>query len=365
MRLMTRENGSPSSVLVVRLGALGDVANTLPVVAGLRKCLPGVRLGWLAEPPADELVACANLVEDIITFPRTALQDCGTRPWRWAEGFALSRRFLRDLRSRRYECVLDMQGTFKSGLLGLLSGAPVRIGFARGYSREGNWLLNNVLAVPVARDLPRVEKHAALAQVLAPETKPTLPVEMRGTDRDAEIVKGLLDSVGPAAPLCVIHPGSSDFGRFKRWPAERFGLVASRLAGELGVRCVVTQGPGESSLAAKVCSAGGEAARLLPRLTIGQLVELLRRADLVLAGDTGPLHVAAVMGRPVVAVFGPKDPKVYRPYGPTVAMVRKDVGCNPCTRRRCRRVRCLEEIGVDEVYDSCRRMLSAGQGPSA
>jgi len=356
---MIDEDGVPSSILVVRLGALGDVANTLPAVAALRQELPGIRLGWLAEPPADELIACTDLADEIITFPRPRLQRLQRRPWRWPEGIAECRRFLRELRGRGYDCVLDMHGTFKSGVFSLLSGAGVRIGFARGHCREGNWLFNNVLAVPVARTLPRAEKHAALAQVLAPGLRPTTPIHMRGSASDADAVRGLLADAPDGAPLCLIHPGSSAFGSFKRWGADRFGGVAARLADDVGARCLISRGPGEAALAEEACAAAKGRARLLPMLSIGRLVELLRRVDLVVAGDTGPLHIAAVMGRPVVAVFGPKDPRIYGPYSRAAAVVRKDLECSPCTRRRCRHVRCLEAIGVEEVYQACRRMLSA------
>ena len=345
------------SVLVIRMGALGDVANAIRAVAGLRAALPSVHVTWVAETAAGGLVEAAQVADDVIPFPRKELSRLFKRPWLWPKGVSALLRFRRRLHERKYDCALDLQGNFKGALAGMLSGATDRLGFARGHCREMNWLFNNVLIMPAGRRIPRAEKFAALAQAVAPEMqlgRVTLP---RNETYAAQVGEFLgSDAVGP---LVVVHPGTSAFAAFKRWPVERYGAVCARLRESTGARCVVTQGPGERDIAEAVVNASRGAASPAPELPIRGLIELLRRADLVIAGDTGPLHIAALLERPLVAVFTSKDPAIYAPYGAQCEIVRADVACSPCTKRKCADLRCVLEIPPEAVAEAAERMLAA------
>ena len=358
---MDADDSTAPTILVIRLSALGDVANTLPAVAGLRKRMPAARIGWLVEEPSRELVACSGLADEILVFPRKRLGALWSRPWLWPKALAETVRFFKRVRASHYDCALDFQGNLKSGLAGLFSGARDRAGFARGHCREMNWLFNNILAMPASRRMPRAEKHAALAQVVAPELTPA-HVPLSGTEDDVKAVEGFLDGLNEADKLFVIHPGTSRFGAFKRWPTERFGKLAQRLSREFGAACVITQGPGEESLAEAVKDASEGTAYVAPPLKIGPLIELLRRADLFVAGDTGPLHVAALLRTPTVAIFGPKDPVIYRPYTETAEVVRKEMECSPCTLRNCDHVSCIRGITVEDVFLGAQRVLEKCEG---
>jgi heptosyltransferase-1 len=348
---------APAGILIIRLGSLGDVANTLPAVQALKESLPGERFGWLVEEPSAELVRLAGIAERIILFPRQRLGELLRRPWRWPGLCAEILRLRREIREQGYLCTLDFQGNLKSGLLSLLSGARDRFGFARGHCREMNWLFNNIQALPASARLLRAEKAAALAQAVEPELKlhaVALAEEASSVARVAQF----LETLAGDGPLVVLHPGTSAFGRFKRWPAARFGETAARLQRDLGARCLVTYGPGEEELASEVIAASAGAARLAPKFTLGELIELLRRASLVIGADTGPLHLAALLERPVVAIFGPKDPAIYAPYGTRSEIVRADLPCSPCTKRSCDHVRCMECISAAEVAAAAERLLN-------
>lgn len=359
---MNAQEHASSSILVIRLGALGDVANVLPAVAALRRQVPEVRIAWLVEEPGRDLLPCAYLtdgrpvVDEVILFPRKRLSSLWRRPWKWPKALAETLRFINGIRARRHTSLLDFQGNLKSGVLGLLSGAGSRIGFARAHCREMNWLFNSVLAMPASRRMPRTEKYAALAQVIAPRLVPET-VSLKGTDADAERVEEFLAQAPDSRNLVVIHPGSSAFGDFKRWPAERFGQLARKLAHDNAATCIITHGPAEDALARTVQDASNQTALVAPALTVGQLIELLRRARLFIAGDTGPLHVAALLRTPMVAIFGPKDPAIYAPYTDTAHVVRKEMDCSPCTRRRCDHVSCIMTITVADVLSAAQRML--------
>jgi lipopolysaccharide heptosyltransferase II len=232
-----------------------------------------------------------------------------------------------------------------------------------------NWLFNNILALPSSARMLRAEKAAALAQAVVPQLK-LRPVTLAEDERNAAHVAQFLQTFTGDGPLVVLHPGTSAFGRFKRWPAARFGETAARLQRDLGARCVVTHGPGEEELASEVVGASSGAARLPPKFTLGELVELLRRASVVIGADTGPLHVAALLMRPVVAIFGPKDPAIYAPCGTRSEIVRANLPCSPCTKRRCDHVRCMECISAEDVAAAAERLLNHevaanGQDPAA
>jgi lipopolysaccharide heptosyltransferase II len=349
------------TLLVIRLGALGDVANTVPAVAALKKGLPDVRIAWLVEESSAELVVATGVADDVIPFPRRTLSALWKRPWRWWAAIRENRRFLKRLRAHRYACALDFQGNFKSGMLGALSWARDRIGFARGFSREMNWLFNNILAAPSSPRLPRADKNAALAQVLLPDLE-LGKVEIPENPEAAAPVERFIEGLPGKGPLVVMHPGASAFGEFKRWPAERYGLLAARLAQEKDCRCVITQGPGEEALARQAAAASDGKAIVAPALSMRELIELLRRADLVVACDTGPLHIAALLNRPLVAIFGPKDPEIYAPYNTPLELVRLDLPCSPCTKRSCPHVECIMGIEVQDIVNAADRLLPPWNG---
>lgn len=352
-----QDHDAAAGILIIRLGSLGDVANTLPAVQALKESLPGERFAWLVEEPAAELVRLAGVAERIILFPRRRLGELLRRPWRWPALWAELMGLRREIRAQGYFCSMDFQGNLKSGFLVLLSGARDRIGFARGHCREMNWLFNNIWALPSSTRLLRAEKAAALAQAVAPGLK-LRPVSLAEDERNVERVAQFVQTFPGDGPLAVLHPGTSVFGRFKRWPAARFGETAARLQRDIGARCVVTYGPGEEELAAEVVAASSGAARLPPKFTLGELIELLRRASVVIGADTGPLHLAALLKRPVVAMLGPKDPAIYAPYGTRSEIVRADLPCSPCTKRRCDHVRCMECISAADVAAAAERLMN-------
>lgn len=349
-------------LLVIRLGALGDVANTLPAVSALRKRMPRTRFAWLVEEPSRELVAAARVADEVIVFPRRRLAEGLRRPWRWPAALGELWRFRKALRARAFACTLDLQGNLKSGFLGWLSGAPDRVGFAPGHCREWNWMFNTVLAAPAAKALPRAEKYAALAQVIEPELR-LEAVSLPPNAAEAAAVDAFLTTLPGPGPLVLLHPGTSAFGEFKRWPAERYGALAAGLKARREALSVVTYGPAERALAEAVVAASGGAAVAAPALTLTGLIELIRRAELFVAADTGPLHIAALLRRPVVALFGPKDPVVYGPYGTRCEIVRADAPCSPCTRRTCDHGRCMTGVAVEQVLAAAERVLEAGRTP--
>jgi ADP-heptose:LPS heptosyltransferase len=156
-----------------------------------------------------------------------------------------------------------------------------------------------------------------------------------------------------------IHPGTSEFGAFKRWPGPSYAALADRLTAELDASVVVTWGPRERGVAEDVIRQMTRQGILGPQTrSVKDLSALLEHVDLFIGGDTGPMHIASAMGTPVVAIFGPKDPAIYGPYGEKRLIVRKDLPCSPCTKRRCDNPICMTSVTPDDVLEAARRALT-------
>ncbi len=354
----------PRRILIVRLSALGDVVCTLPALTSLRKGYPDAHIAWLVEDRSGDLLKDHPLLDELIVFPRSRWQQTfSQRVGHWRT-LADCYQFFSGLRSRRFDTAIDFQGNAKSGFLTYVSGARLRVGFDRRNSTEGNFVFIN-RRVPIANPyIARTQKYLELAHAVggAPGRMPAVLATWR--DESAKAA-AFFRRAALRRPVVVIHPGTSEFGAFKRWPPERFGELARRLARHHKASILITWGPRERTLAAKVAATAGRAATLsMPTRSLRELAELLRRADLFIGADTGPMHIAAAVGVPVVALFGPKDPVLHRPYTQRSRIVRAGVECSPCTKRTCNDVRCMTAITVDMVLAAARELLKAGKRPA-
>jgi lipopolysaccharide heptosyltransferase I len=306
-------------VLLIRLGAVGDVLRTLPALHLIRTTFPSARITWLVEDLSRDLLAGHPEIDEILRFPRRELRDALLRP-RLLAGAAAS--LVRDLRRGRFSVALDFQGSFKSGLLSLLSGAPRRVGFAPGHSRELSFLFTNEWVRPRVRRLNRVERNLLVAEALGARGDaievilPERPEEGRAA---VEILRGLNPK---GAPVVLLSPGTSRRQRSKRWPPDHFARLAALLAPDPGVVPVVAWGPGEETLAREVVTGSGGRAVAAPPTSLRLLAALLRRSALFVGADTGPMHLAWSVGCPVLALFGPTDPRLNAPLGSAHVVLR-------------------------------------------
>lgn len=340
----------------MRLSALGDVVHAMPTLAALRHLLPSAHVDWVVEDRFAPLLEGHPDLGRVVAFPRRALGAClapWPRPLRLTRGL---RAFLKTLRGGDYDLALDLQGNLKSGLIARASGARVVAGAGRAGSREGNHLLLTRRLTPPPGAPHRVERNLALLGAVlgrpAPFVSPRLPLSP--VERAAAATA--LAAAGAGARPVVLHPGTSGFGAFKRWPPERYGALAQRL-GSRAEPVVVTFGPGERDLADAVARASAGCSVVVPTPSLRILAALLQGARLVVAGDTGPLHLAALVGTPVLGIYGPKDPAVYGPYGrradgtagPLPVVTQPDVACRPCRLRRCDAPLCLTTLAPERV----------------
>lgn len=337
---------------MIRLGALGDVLRTLPAVAALRALFPASHLAWLVEPASEEAVRLSGHVDETLVFPRGELVESLRR----ANALRLSGLlggFVRRLRARRFDCVLDFHGIAKSGLFARLSGSPLRYGYDFGVAREGAAFFSN-RRVPLRRpEVSRYERNAALVRAFASEAAiPTGPLLAAPPEARAWIEDALAEQGRPAASgFVLLHPGSSERARHKRYAASAWAAVARRLAATgVDVRVVGGPTPEEQALVeAIVRGAGSGVAAAPPTDRFDRLVALIERAGVFAACDSGPLHAATLCGVAVVQLVGPTDP-VHNEPGPASPWrrLRVPLPCSPC-RRGCADPACMRAIAPDRV----------------
>ena len=346
--------------LVVRLGAMGDVLHALPAVAMLRRALPEAKIGWAIESRWRELL-CAPGVD--LAGSRGAgrplvdeVHMVDTRAWRKRVLSTETRRdFLaavRGMRIREYDAALEMQGAIKSAVVAELSGARTILGFREPREHAARWLYNTLVDGGAEHV---IEKNVEVVQTWLEEIglsratstlQPGIALLPRDLASEARI-DATLKSIGfESSPIAILNPGAG-WGA-KQWAPACYGELATRLKAR-GVRSLINYGPGEESLAHEaVASSGGNAIALFSSLS--ELMALARRSQLFVGGDTGPMHLAALLGVKTVALFGPTDPAINGPYWAGTRVLRDPASVTNYSHRRTEDPG-LEKITVERIMD--------------
>ena len=322
----------PKRLLVVRLGAMGDVIHTMHAVARLRNVLPNAQIGWMIEERWSELLCATGAPRSGARSRTRPLVDVvhvvNTKAWRKSLLSSQTRRqfssVLREVRGQEYELAIDFQGAIKSALLASLSRSERVLGMDRPREAPATMFYS---ALVHTKGPHVVDQYGELAaEVLSrycsdPMTKATALPEPwlefpKDATSEANVSSRLSDS---SRRIVLLNPGAG-WGA-KQWPSERYGEVSRELEKE-GAIVLVNYGPGEEQLAKDVHGSSDGAAQPIT-CSLGELISLTRRASLFIGGDTGPLHLAAALGVPVVALFGPTDPARNGPYSSKSVVIRK------------------------------------------
>jgi heptosyltransferase I len=335
--------------LVVRLGSLGDIVHTFPAVAALRESFPAARIVWLTHPRWAFLVDSSRLASEVSTVETRAMSSL--------------REAIQRLRQTSWSAAIDYQGLWKSAMLPFFGGAKRRIGFSSATIRE--------FGVPVLYTERVKTSKAHIAEqngdlsLRAGAQRGTASVSLQIPEQDQAAVCSLLRAQALDRYI-VVSPGGG--WRSKCWPAERFGALCRKLRESRGMRCVVNIGPGDDDLAGPLLTASGDAAPFVYRGSLGELMALLRSATCAVGGDTGPLHLAAALGTPTVALFGPTDPARNGPYrsGGTQPSEYKDIvlrtaGVRTTHERRSQPHLSMLAITVDQVFEAVCRCIGAAR----
>jgi len=325
-------------ILLVRLGALGDIVHAIPAAAALRNAFPHARLDWLVDAKHQPIVDLVTVVDRAIPLERST-------PAGWTA-------VVRTLRQTSYDVAIDLQGLLKSAVLARGSGAARVVGFSI-------WHLREKTARPFYSDAHDAEGGHVIAKNLR---------LLRAVDVEDDAIRFPIAPAPSAAldelrgrlggrPFALINPGAA--WPNKRWPPDRFGELAAFVRETCGLEPVVLWGPGEEDLAGQVIAGSSGAAIQAPRTGIVDLVALARASALLVSGDTGPLHIATAVGTPTVTLFGPTDPARNGPFTPDDAVVSRYDVCACRYDRTCHEAQwCLADVPVAEVCAAVQRRLA-------
>ena len=318
--------------LIVRLGSLGDVVHAIPAVAALIDRHAGARVDWIVDPRYVDLVKTIDRIGTVIPFD--------TR-----QGWGSLIRTARRLRGERYEAVVDLQGLIKSAVLARVAGARRTIGFTNAHLREPLASVFYTETHDPGDVVHVIHKGLALMQALGVhDTTVTFPLNVPPRMRPDGYV--------------LINPGAA--WPNKRWPPDRFGALAAAIRERHGLQSVVLWGPGEERAAADVVAASRGAAEPAPRTSITDILALAQGASLMVSGDTGPLHLAAAVGTPIVALFGPTRSERNGPWSPADISLSRFDTCVCHYERRCRRGQpCIDDIAIEAVIAAVERRVAA------
>lgn len=341
-------------ILIVRLGSLGDIVHALPALAALRDSFPQARIDWLVEARWAELLELNPDLSNVFAVDTRGWRRAPLSPATWRSIGTLRRR----LREASYDAAIDFQGLYKSAVLARLSGASKRIGFAKRVAKEpGAARFYTEKVIPLA-SLHVIEMNRALAWAAGADEAP-IRFALPTSAEDEAVVDAMLRE-HHLNEFVVLSPGGG-WGA-KCWPVERYAALHNALARERGWRTVLNAGPGEEGLVNEFQAQARVTKPIHLTLTLRQLVALLKRAKLLVSGDTGPLHLAAARGTPVIGLYGPTDPARNGPYGPRAVVLhhrelatityKHEEGTSPA----------LLAITVEEVVAAVDRALEMARG---
>lgn len=327
-------------ILIVLFGAIGDVVRALPLAMRVRAAYPRAHIAWAVEPAAAPLLEDHPALDERLIFER-------------AGGAGAFLRFLRRVRAARFDLVLDLQRHLKSGLVSAASRAPVRVGFHRRNAKELNWLFNTHTIEPVAARGFKLEQYLRFAAFLElPEIAPRFGLSLR-PEEEARVRSLVTPLERPFAALFVSSTWES-----RLWFPEGFAAVADGLDA-LGLDAVLVGGPDARQIgAASVALARHPPLDLSGRTSLREAYGVLARARVAIGPDSGPMHLAAAAGTPVVSLWGATTPARSAPFGSEDLVLVGRAPCVPCYRRRCPIGReCMQTITPARVLAQISRAL--------
>jgi heptosyltransferase-1 len=345
----------PKSILIIKLSAIGDVVHALPLLEVLRQSFPNARIDWVVEDVSSQIIDGHPAIDHLIVSHRNSWQ---TRLFRARESTAVLkeiRQFFRELRSEAYDLVIDLQGLLKSAIWVGLSRGRRKIGLSWG--REGSRFFLTEPPFPVNEDQHAVDKYLTAAQHLKCDKvswKGEIP--LRESDKmsmDAFLCENGVEN----KDLVAINPMAK--WKTKLWESEKFAVLADRLQKELSCQVLFTGSSKDREDLDRIIERMDEKAiNLAGQTHLKELAYLYSRCRLLVSTDTGPMHIAAAMGCPVVALFGPTAPWRTGPYGEGHVVIREDMTCSPCLKKKCDHLRCMKEITVERVFDAVEQRLN-------
>ena len=342
------------NILIVKLSAIGDVIHTLPSLAALRKLYPKADITWVVEEASSDIIRGHPHLDRMIISRRK----------RWVENLkklhdikttiADIRSFVKTLRDRKYDIVIDFHGLFKSSMIVLLSGGKRKLGYDSMQELSGLFLNEKIF-----EDMKKhaVDRYLDFIRYLGTDIDNpdfNIPIEEGNKIRIETLLRS--KNIDIAEPFVTINPVA--FWDTKLWEDDKFARLCDKIVEELKQKVVFTGSKGHGNIERIRSMMTFPSVNLEGQTTLRDLAYLYRLSGLLITTDSGPMHIAAAMNTPTVALFGPTDPSRTGPYGKGHIVVRKEMPCSPCFLKKCDTKRCMEEITVDEVFEAVKKQMN-------
>jgi heptosyltransferase I len=322
-------------ILIVKPSSLGDVVHSLPFLNAMKTCFPGAEIHWVIAKGLEDLLEGHPLIQKLWIINKDAWKKIDNAKNTVTE----IRNLFKGLKKEKFDLVIDLQGLLRSGIITKATRAPVRVGFQE--AREGSRFFYTH-KVKGGKDIHAVDRYLKIASFLGCDCSRVsfpLPPESSSTFNSHLLTLNL------PGEYVVLVPGAR--WKTKRWPPEKFGELASRLP----VQSVIVGSKADEDSADLIVSLSeGKAVSLAGKTSLKELIAVMRKAKFVISNDSGPTHIAAALGIPVFAIFGPTDPLRTGPYGKGHTIIRAAIPCAPCFKKICEDVKCLKELSVDKVF---------------
>jgi len=333
------EEQNQRRILIVKPSSLGDIIHSLPVLWSLRKTYPDAFIGWVVKEVWQDVLSENPLIDRLIILGKGA-------------GGIFSA--IREVRRMRFDTVIDLQGLFRSGIITYFSGATERSGFSNARELAPIFYNNKVI-------VPQGHMHAVDRYMMTVSNPPLLNFPLYIAIEDAEWAKEFLmeNNLYNKRPLIAINPSARWVK--KRWPAASFSALINQLINELKAGIIIVGSKEDIPIAEEINSHVNERIAIATgKTSLKRLPALLANVNLLVTNDSGPMHIAAAIGTPVVALFGPTDHRLTGPYGSGHVVISKDMDCKPCLRRPCKHGKplCMEMIAVEDVANAVKKILA-------
>ncbi|MBI5181845.1 MAG: lipopolysaccharide heptosyltransferase II [Nitrospirae bacterium] len=341
------------NILIIKPSSIGDIIHALPFLKAIKTKYPKAAISWLINRGLNDLIADNLYLNEVILFERKRWGGFNNIASKYRE----FTKFIKNIRSRRFDAVIDLQGLFRSGIITYFSGADYRIGFAN--ARELSPIFYNHKVFPPNKEMHAVDRYLLIAKELdADISKKEFMINI--PKKEDVYVSGLVKRNG-RRPLIAINPSAR--WQTKMWPLKRYAELIDTIAAKLRAQPVLIGGKeDEVRINGLLSMTKSKPLDLSGKTTLLQLAALLKRVELLITNDSGPMHIAAAVGTPVVALFGPTKPKRTGPYGNGHVVIQKDISCIGCLKKSCDDLKCMDAISVDEVFNSVRGLIKNKSG---
>lgn len=331
--------------------------HTLPSLNALRKRYPAAKITWLVEEAASDFVKGHWALDRVIVSKRKKWIK-GLFSASFLENFHELLNFVKELRDTKYDLIIDFQTLMKSGILVALAKGKRKAGYGKGMEHmEHSYIFLDERIPPVDMNNHAILRSLMLLESLGIKSQKIqydLPVFEEDREKTADLLKttGFIGS----KPVVAVNPVAK--WETKLWDNKKFAKLGDRLVKDYGAEIIFTGGKDDLSLIEDITSRmHSKAVNLAGKTTLKMLAAVFEQADLVISTDTGPMHVAAATGTPVVAIFGPTAPWRTGPFGSMHQVVRAELECSPCFKRKCNSADCMRNISVDQVLSAVSAVL--------